>query len=110
MEISSNKLDPVSQLEEIVVAPDVEFGLILNKTRGIRLDQCNICRGKPFGILETVMPKELDVISRSENGDILAVANLIAQNKHGNIFGLNYYLASELTPDAKKIIKNFLYI
>ena len=69
-----------------------------------------ICRGKPFGILETVMPKELDVISRSENGDILAVANLIAQNKHGNIFGLNYYLASELTPDAKKIIKNFLYI
>ena len=69
-----------------------------------------ICRGKPFGILETVMPKELDVISRSENGDILAVSNLIAPNKHGKIFGLNYYLASELTPDAKMIIRNFLYI
>ena len=69
-----------------------------------------ICRGKPFGILETVMPKELDAISRSENGDILAVSNLIAPGMHGNIYGLNYYLASELTPDAGKIIKNFLQI
>ncbi|MCR4718489.1 MAG: hypothetical protein K5768_02550 [Firmicutes bacterium] len=69
-----------------------------------------ICRGKPFGILETVMPKDLDVISRSSSGDILAVCNLIAPNKHGNIYGINYYLSSELTPDAKDIIKNFLKI
>ena len=69
-----------------------------------------ICRGKPFGIMETVMPAELDVISRSGNGDILAVCNLIAPKKYGNIYGLNYYLASELTPDAEKIIKNFLKI
>lgn len=67
-----------------------------------------ICRGKPFGILESVMPKELDVITRSGNGDILAVCNLIAPEKHGNIYGINYYIASELTPSAKKIIKNFL--
>lgn len=69
-----------------------------------------ICRGKPFGILETVMPKDLDVISRSSNGDILAVCNLIAPGKHGNIYGINYYLSSELTPDAKDIIRNFLNI
>jgi len=69
-----------------------------------------ICRGKPFGILETVMPKDLDVISRSSNGDILAVCNLIAPGKHGNVYGINYYLSSELTPDAKNIIKNFLAI
>ena len=69
-----------------------------------------ICRGKPFGILETVMPKDLDVISRSSNGDILAVCNLISPGKHGNIYGINYYLSSELTPDAKDIIKNFLSI
>lgn len=67
-----------------------------------------ICRGKPFGILETVMPAELDAISRSGNGDILAVCNLIAPNRHGNIYGINYYFASGLTPDAKQIIKNFL--
>lgn len=67
-----------------------------------------ICRGRPFGILEAVMPQELDVITRSGNGDILAVSNLIAPHKHGNIFGLNYYIASELTPCAKYIIKNFL--
>lgn len=67
-----------------------------------------ICRGKPFGILETVMPEELDVITRSGNGDILAVSNLIAPDKHGNIFGINFYFASDLTPSAKQIIKNFL--
>ena len=67
-----------------------------------------ICRGKPFGILETVMPAELDVITRSVNGDILAVSNLVAPDRHGNIFALNFYIASELTPCAKTIIKNFL--
>ena len=69
-----------------------------------------ICRGKPFGILETVMPSELDAVSRSGNGDILAVCNLITPERHGNIYGINYYFASELTPDAKKIIKNFLTV
>ncbi len=67
-----------------------------------------ICRGKPLGILETVMPRELDVITRSGNGDILAICNLIAPEKHGNIYGLNFYIASELTLCAKQIIKNFL--
>ncbi|MBR4172806.1 MAG: hypothetical protein IKR46_00345 [Clostridia bacterium] len=67
-----------------------------------------ICRGKPFGILEAVMPNELDVITRSANGDILGICNLIAPDKHGNIFGINFYVSSELTPSAKTIIKNFL--
>ena len=67
-----------------------------------------ICRGKPIGILETVFPNTLDAISRSGNGDILAVCNLIAPGMHGNIYGLNFYIASELTPDAKKIIRNFI--
>lgn len=67
-----------------------------------------ICRGKPFGVLETVMPAELDCISRSKEGEIIAVCNLIAPQKHGNIYGLNYYIASGLTPDAEKIINNFI--
>ena len=67
-----------------------------------------ICRGKPFGVLEAIMPKELDAIARSATGDILAVSNLISPEKHGNIFGINFYIASELTPSAKSIIRNFL--
>lgn len=67
-----------------------------------------ICRGKPFGIVETVMPAELDCISRSSDGDIIAVCNLIAPGKYGNIFGINCYLSSGLTPDAEHIINNFL--
>ena len=67
-----------------------------------------ICRGKPLGVLETVLPKELDCITRSQEGEILAVCNLISPEKHGNIFGLNYYLASGLTPDAEIIINNFI--
>ena len=67
-----------------------------------------ICRGKPLGVLETVLPKELDCITRSQEGEILAVCNLIAPGKRGNVFGLNYYLASGLTSDAEKIINNFI--
>jgi len=67
-----------------------------------------ICRGKPVGLLESSLPKDLDIISRSNEGDILAVSNLIAPEKHGNIYGINYYLASGLTPDAEKIINNFI--
>lgn len=69
-----------------------------------------ICRGKPIGILESIMPKELDCIARSNEGEILAVANLIAPGKHGNVYGINYYLSSELTADSERIIKNFLDI
>lgn len=69
-----------------------------------------ICRGKPITLLETVMPAELDCISRSEEGEILAVCNTIAPGKHGNVYGLNYYLASGLTPDAEKIVNNFINI
>ncbi|MBE7016057.1 MAG: hypothetical protein E7417_04460 [Ruminococcaceae bacterium] len=67
-----------------------------------------VCRGKPVGILETVMPSELDCISRSNDGDIIAVSNLIAPGKFGNIYGLNFYISSGLTPDAEKIITNFI--
>lgn len=67
-----------------------------------------ICRGKPAGVLETIMPAELDCISRSSEGDVIAVCNLIAPDKHGNVYGLNYYLASGLTPDSETIIKNFI--
>lgn len=67
-----------------------------------------ICRGKPIGVLEAVLPQELDCISRSKDGDIIAVCNLITPEKHGNIYGLNYYITSELTPDAEKIINNFI--
>ena len=67
-----------------------------------------ICRGKPFGIVETAIPSKIDAISRAGNGDILAICNLIAPDMYGNVYGLNFYMASELTPDAKTIIKNFL--
>lgn len=69
-----------------------------------------ICRGKPITLLETVMPAELDCISRSSEGEAIAVCNLIAPGKHGNVYGLNYYLASGLTPDAESIVKNFINI
>ena len=69
-----------------------------------------ICRGKPSGIMETIMPDELDCITRSSEGEIIAVSNLIAPGKHGNIYGLNYYITSGLTPDGQIIIDNFLNI
>lgn len=67
-----------------------------------------ICRGKPIAVIETVMPEELDCIARSNSGEIVSVSNLIAPGKHGNIYGINCYISSDLTPDAEKILENFL--
>lgn len=97
--------------EEIECAEGKQEWAVIDTTvpiyRGLETS-IRICRGKPYGVLETVMPEELDCISRSDEGDIIAVCNLIAPSKHGNIFGLNYYIASGLTPDAEKIIANFI--
>lgn len=67
-----------------------------------------ICRGRPVAIIESTMPQELDCISRAESGEIIAVRSLTASNVGGNVYAINYYPASELTPAGENIIKNFI--
>lgn len=67
-----------------------------------------VCLAKPFAIDEKNQPKDLDVMSRSEKGYVLAMRSMIAPKKYGNIFIINYYPDSPLTPDGTQIIKNFV--
>lgn len=66
-----------------------------------------ICRGKPIAIIEAAMPAELDCMSRAETGEIIALRNFTAPKTYGNVYAINYYPSSELTPNGDHIIKNF---
>lgn len=65
-----------------------------------------ICRGNPSAADEERLPPELDCIARSEDGDIIALADV----EHKKVFAVNYYLSSSLTQNADKLIMNFLAI
>lgn len=56
-----------------------------------------------LSIVESTMPDELEVISKScDDGEIMAV-----KHKKYNIYGLQFHPESILTPDGLTIIKNF---
>lgn len=67
-----------------------------------------ICRGKPHAIIESTMPAELDCMSRAETGEIIALRSFTAPGQYGNIYAINYYPYSDLTPDGERILKNFI--
>ena len=69
-----------------------------------------VCLAKPFAVDEKDPPKELDVMSRAEKGHVLAMRNMTAPKTFGNIYIINYYPDSPLTPDGRQIIKNFINI
>lgn len=68
----------------------------------------NICRGRPVAVLEDSLPVGLDCVARSESGEIIAFAPKSSDSALSQIYGVNAYLASGLTPDGKKIIENFI--
>lgn len=67
-----------------------------------------ICRGKPVAVIEATLPPELDCMSRAETGEIIAFRSITSAETHGDIYAINYYPASELTPDGRSVIENFI--
>ena len=67
-----------------------------------------ICRGKPLSIIEAAMPPELDCISRAETGEIIALGSKDASGIRSDVYAINYYPNSDLTPDGEHILKNFI--
>lgn len=49
------------------------------------------------------MPKELEVIAKDENGEVMAV-----KHRTYDVYGLQFHPESILTPDGMKMIENFL--
>lgn len=69
-----------------------------------------ICRGSPETLDETEKPRELDCIGRAETGEVIAVRNVLSTGAYGDIYAVNYYVHSSLTPDGLDLIYNFLNI
>lgn len=67
-----------------------------------------ICRGSPDVLDEETRPQELDCIARAESGEILGVRNVLSDGSYGDIYAINYYIHSSLTPEGVHIIQNFL--
>lgn len=69
-----------------------------------------ICRGTPAAAIDTALPSGLDCIARAESGEVIAFSNKHMPGLEGSIFAINIHLESNLTPDGRGIIKNFINI
>lgn len=66
-----------------------------------------VCRAKPVALCEECRPELLDVMSRAETGEVLAVRKLVGK-EYQNVFAVNFHLDSPLTVDGKQMVENFL--
>jgi anthranilate synthase component 2 len=62
-----------------------------------------VARYHSLAAIESTMPKCLEVIGRTDDGEIMAV-----KHKDMDIYGLQFHPESIMTPDGITILKNFL--
>ncbi len=65
--------------------------------------ETQVARYHSLAAVNEKMPNTLQVIAKTENGDIMAV-----KHKKYNVFGVQFHPESVLTPCGNQIIKNFL--
>lgn len=64
-----------------------------------------VARYHSLSAVESTIPDCLEIISRADDGEIMAV-----KHRDYNIFGLQFHPESIMTPDGKTILKNFLEV
>lgn len=64
-----------------------------------------VARYHSLAAIESTMPDCLDIIARTNDGEIMAV-----KHKQYDVYGLQFHPESIMTPDGYTIIKNFLNI
>ncbi len=75
----------------------------------VRLESViKVARGKAYAVTDADLTPEIDCMSRSEAGDIIALRNFVEPKKFGTIYALNYDLRSPLTPNGRIIAENFV--
>ncbi len=66
-------------------------------------EKIQVARYHSLSAVQDKLPECLEVIARSDDGDIMAV-----QHKELKVYGVQFHPESVLTPDGYMIIKNFL--
>ena len=64
-----------------------------------------VARYHSLAVEENSLPKELEVIARAQDEEIMAVAH-----RKYPIYGLQFHPESVMTPDGSKILKNFMEV
>ncbi|MCR5273319.1 MAG: aminodeoxychorismate/anthranilate synthase component II [Lachnospiraceae bacterium] len=68
-------------------------------------DTLKVARYHSLAAMEENFPKELEVVARTDDGEIMAV-----WHREKNVFGLQFHPESILTDDGEKMLKNFISI
>ena len=68
-------------------------------------DKIKIARYHSLAAEEREFPKDLNIVARTEDGEIMAV-----EHKEYDIFGLQFHPESIMTPDGMKMLENFFEI
>ncbi len=89
--------------------------LMHGKSSRIKLEKCGIFKGLPeyitagryhsLSVVESTLPKELEVTSVADDGEIMSV-----RHESYPVYGLQFHPESILTPDGPTIIKEFLEV
>lgn len=65
--------------------------------------QTKVARYHSLAADETTLPKELKVIAKTDDGEVMAV-----QHERLSVYGVQFHPESIMTPEGKRILKNFI--
>lgn len=83
-----------------VVKPDAESPIFAGLDGMIQ-----VARYHSLAAVEETLPEQLKITARTEDGEVMAV-----EDRNKSVYGLQFHPESVLTPQGKKILKNFLEV
>ncbi len=83
-----------------VVKPDVESPIFAGLDGAVQ-----VARYHSLAAVEETLPEQLKITARTEDGEVMAV-----EDRNKSVYGLQFHPESVLTPQGKKILKNFLEV
>lgn len=66
-------------------------------------EETTVARYHSLSLDESTLPKELKIIARADDGEVMAV-----QHKSAPVYGLQFHPESIMTKDGRKMLENFI--
>lgn len=83
-----------------VVKPDTESPIFAGLGETVQ-----VARYHSLAAVEETLPEQLKITARTDDGEVMAV-----EDREKSVYGLQFHPESVLTPQGKKILKNFLEV